>query len=298
MDLHRFAEWIVPEARAAENGGVSAYPQSFAARPHASQSWFVYGLPAGTTKQDAVVVENTGDRPVSVRLYPVDATHTSDGAFALRNEDEPRKDVGSWIILSRASLRLGPGEKQEVPFAVRLPPGLPPGDYAGGIIVQNDELSRRSGEGMQVSILSRLGVRVYESVPGKTQVSLRVGALGYRWTDDRLIVSLPAKNLGTVRLEWKGTVEVRNMFSSAVARQTFEKELQPASSAVLLLPLPVNKPLFDRYTVEVQGNYEARGVTKPFSAEASFFAFRGGILLGIGLALLLVGAAIALKRRR
>lgn len=131
------------------------------------QSWVVLQLAPGASQRARAVVSNTSDAPQAVRFSTADATTTADGVFTLAGEAEPRRDVGAWITPDLTRLTLAPHESRAVGFTVRVPEGTTPGDHAGGLLVQADGPGEAaSGDGMSVTIVERVGLRVYVDVPG------------------------------------------------------------------------------------------------------------------------------------
>lgn len=131
------------------------------------QSWVVLGLAPGASQRAQAVVSNTSDAPQAVRFSTADATTTADGVFTLAGEAEPRRGVGAWITPDVTRLTLAPHESRRIGFTVRVPEGATPGDHAGGLLVQADGAGEAaSGDGMSVTIVERVGLRVYVEVPG------------------------------------------------------------------------------------------------------------------------------------
>lgn len=148
---------------AAEDGEMSIYPASWDGENELTKYWYIYSLDKGDSHQDQVVVENTGGSPLSVKIYAVDALTTSDGAFALENEDEEKNDIGAWVTLSESELDLAAGESQIVDFTISIPEDTEPGEHIGGIVIENKTIK----EGQQLNLKTRVGVRIYETVPGE-----------------------------------------------------------------------------------------------------------------------------------
>ncbi|MFA4930866.1 MAG: DUF916 domain-containing protein [Patescibacteria group bacterium] len=150
-------------ALAAEDGEMAIYPANWDGENELTKYWYIYNVDKGNTHHDQVVVENTGNTPLSIKIYPVDALTTADGAFALENEDENKDDVGAWVKLSESELDLAPNEQRVVDFTIDIPAETEPGEHIGGIIIENKTIK----EGEQLNIKTRVGVRIYETVPGE-----------------------------------------------------------------------------------------------------------------------------------
>ena len=240
-----------------------------------SNAWFIYHLDLGQQKQDGIRVINNKKETVVVRLYAVDATTTSDGAFALMPEDAPRKDVGSWVKLAVPEIEIPASSEKTVPFTFSVPGNANVGDHAGGIIMQEvDTNNNLSGTG--VRIITRVGVRIYETVPGQVQKDAEVTKFDWReaptgianfWKDlfdinNKTLFFMGIKNNGNVSLTPKATVEVKNIFGQTVVKlpdqeigSVFPHEENPNSVVTW-----DGMPLLGRYTVNLTVKFAEGGV--------------------------------------
>ncbi len=160
-------------ALAAETGEMSIHPYEWDGENEITQYWYIYNLDKGDSHQDKVVVENTGNKTISVKIYPVDGLTTSDGAFALENEDEEKNDIGAWVTLSKNELTLEPKQSEIVDFTISIPSDTTPGEHIGGIIMENKEIM----EGEQINVKTRVGVRIYETVPGEVVKKVNIESI-------------------------------------------------------------------------------------------------------------------------
>lgn len=158
-------------ATALTTGGIGAYPAHPDPTIKYSESWFIYSLDLGESKEDAVLLSNTTPEAQTIKLYPVDAVPSNQGNFALEAESDPRDGIGAWIELSETLVTLEPGEQREIPFTITIPETADVGEHAGGIILQKAKAGEVEGN-MGASIVTRIGVRVYETVPGEIRKNL------------------------------------------------------------------------------------------------------------------------------
>ncbi len=133
-----FLSVLAVPALGASSGGLGIFPATYDPDVPHSDAWFIYNLVPGETKHDAVLVVNTSDETISAKLYPVDATTTKDGAFALRERSESTTDVGAWVGLSHSEVTVAPGEEITVPFTISIPSNAPVGDHIGGIVLEKN----------------------------------------------------------------------------------------------------------------------------------------------------------------
>jgi hypothetical protein len=158
---------------AAENGEMSIHPYEWDGQNELTKFWYMYNINKGENYQDKVVVENTGDITMSVKIYPVDGLTTTDGAFALENEDEEKNDIGAWVTLSKNEVTLEPNQQEIIDFTFTVPAEASPGEHIGGIIMEDKQLL----EGNQLNVKTRVGVRIYETVPGEIVKKVAIGPI-------------------------------------------------------------------------------------------------------------------------
>jgi LysM repeat protein len=242
--------------------------------PH-SASWFVYNLDLGRSKTDSVRVINNKPETVVVKLYAVDATTTSDGSFALLPEDAPRTDVGSWVQLAANEIEIPANSEKTVPFTITVPDEADVGDHMGGLVMQEVE-GANSMSGTGVKIVTRVGVRIYETVPGEVKKDFEITKFEWR-TDQkrtgnflkdildinrRTAFIFGLKNKGNVKITPKATIEVWNIFGKKVA-DLRDKEIG------ILFPRKENEgetiywdgmPFFGRYKVRLTTTFSEDGV--------------------------------------
>ena len=151
---------------ALSSGGIGGYPAHPDPNIKYSESWFIYNLDLGESQDDDLILFNTTNEPQTIKLYAVDSVPSNQGNFALEAEAAPKEGIGAWIKLSQTLVTLQPGENQEIPFTITIPPDADVGEHSGGIILQKAQ----AGEALAASgasIVSRIGIRVYETVPGE-----------------------------------------------------------------------------------------------------------------------------------
>lgn len=213
----------VGTARAIEYGmlgGKPAYPDE---KIPDSQSWFIYNLSPGESKEDGVEVMNLFPESWEALIYAADTTRSSSGGFALKQFSEPKDEVGSWVKfypddppakfqnifkkkggkiipfcgMSRDDLLkesgsktmtdedfsvfekwcqgeesvrrvLNPKERTIIPFVSRVPDNADVGEHTGGILIQKVQPDDAGvSDGSAVKLTTRVGVRIYETVPGE-----------------------------------------------------------------------------------------------------------------------------------
>ncbi|MFD0684304.1 WxL protein peptidoglycan domain-containing protein [Actinomadura fibrosa] len=218
-------------------GGFSWSVKPAGARGQSRRDFFVYALTPGQRVRDKVVVTNTGDRPLTFRVYATDAFNTADGSFALYAAGRPATDVGTWIAIAGAPTRtVRPGRSAELPFTLTVPSGATPGDHAGGVIAAVTEQTT-GAQGQRVNIDRRIAARVYARVDGALTSSLQVEALDAAPGRPPLgrgdvNVTYRIRNTGNVRLTAAARVGVTGPFGAGLGRPVTRRvpELLPGNA--------------------------------------------------------------------
>ncbi len=232
--------------QAVENGTISAFPTNQNNTDPRSKSWFIYGIPGGMDKKDSVTVENQGENPITLQVYAVDSTETSEGSFALKNESDPKYDVGSWVKLSVSEVTLGAKESKKIPFTITVPLNAEKGEHSGGIIFQTASPKKLETKGMGINVVSRVGVRIYETVPGEDSLNLRVDNLHHTTVDDQLTFSFMVENKGTAHVIPSGFLEVKDMLGRTLDKINLDSmlvETVPGQPVTVTVPTKIVPPV-------------------------------------------------------
>ena len=215
---------ISRQVLAAEMEDVAVYPATWDETNPLSKYWFIYSLQPGEIKEDAIELANLTKKQVSLDIYTVDALTTKEGAFALRNKNEPKKDTGAWIALSTNEVNLGPQEVKVIPFTVVVPANADVGDHAGGIVVVQKESSQQTiDQQFGVNVVTRVGVRIYANIPGEIIRQLRITNFIIEKRENQRMFILELTNQGNVRLEPEGELMVKNIFGKEIFDSVIEK---------------------------------------------------------------------------
>jgi hypothetical protein len=163
-------------------------------------------LEPGERAVDHVAVSNHSATEVTFALSANDGYLTERGSFDMRPAAVPPTDGGAWITVADEVV-VGPGKTEVVPFEVTAPADAVPGDHPAGVAA-----SVRSGGEMSVD--SRVGVRVNLRVPGQVVAALDAELLDVSFGQGsglfgpgELVVRYAVVNDGTVAL--RAASEVR-----------------------------------------------------------------------------------------
>lgn len=204
-------------------------------------------LPGEEMERRAVITNRT-DEAHHVRVYPVDATVTAQGGFALGERDATRSGVGAWLHLPVSELTLAPHSTTPLPFRVTVPADATPGDHAGGVVIETDPKGQPQDLGdnfaVQMNLVERIGVRVYLTVAGQAVRTLGVGKLTWERTGNGIRFEVPVTNTGNVRLDPRAELTFRGFrLPSDVLGMSRVETLLPRSTVTLTGRWP-HPPLF------------------------------------------------------
>jgi len=246
-------------------GGLGIYPNQseWDEKNALTKSWFIYTLEPGQVKQAKVDVVNQSGQPVEVKIYPVDAVTTKDGAFAPQPEDRERIDVGAWTTISVSELSLEPKETKAVDFTIKVPENAEVGDHMGAIIVQPKEVPEAE-EGTTMRVVTRVGARIYLTVPGEIIKELEIEEFSWKMEEGQVVFYLTLTNKGNVRILPKGEIEIKDKLGKIVDKiQITEREIFPKDTIVL--PTKWEKTIVGKFTALATVSYDGKILTKELS---------------------------------
>ncbi len=244
-----------------------------------SNSWFIYNLDLGKSKDDAVRVINNRQETAIIKLYAVDATITTDGGFALLSEEDARKDVGAWVKLALNEVEVPAKSEKMVPFTITIPKDADAGDHAGGIIMQELEgpSSQPNITGTGVKIVTRVGVRIYQTVPGEVRKDAAISRFDWQMQpdekagflrkflglDQKTLFFLGIENKGNMRISPSAKVEVKNIFGRMVGSVSAQEMgvVFPRTKTIDNVLVWQGMPIAGRYAANLEVNF-GEGIDK------------------------------------
>jgi uncharacterized repeat protein (TIGR01451 family) len=272
-------------AFAADNGSVSL-------RPANEDDFFHISLAPGAAIDATAIASNKTAAAITLHSYPVDGKGTTQGTFVLASQTDPRVGVGAWVKMDAAPLVVAANSESPIPFRLSVPLGTPPGEYAGGLIVQTPPQAGKAavmsnGDSIQMSSIQRVGVRIYLTVAGTAITTLKHGVLAWQRTGDTITFSLPVRNTGNTILHPVANVRLTSRIGPN-ARLTFETPESLLPGAIIIMHARLKPlPQFESGTATATLNSEAGTAT---SQTTLAFAPWGLIALSLlGLALVTYG---------
>ena len=142
-------------------------------------SYFSYELVAGSVMFEEALVMNSGDVPVTLKLFAADGITAINGGTAFARQGQEINGVARWLSLSVTEIMLGPGEEIVVPFVINVPPDASPGHHVAGLVVEAPSSGEASstGEGeaqFTTRVIRQAGVAVVIDVPGARVTALEI----------------------------------------------------------------------------------------------------------------------------
>ncbi|MCC7196927.1 DUF916 domain-containing protein [Candidatus Peregrinibacteria bacterium] len=224
-----------------------------------NQSWFVYEKMPGEIIEDVATIKNQSERDVNVRIYAVDATSNASGSFILKFLNDKQMGIGVWTDVEKKELTIKPDERVDIPFRITIPENATPSEYYGGIVVesgggadQTKYCEPNNKCNTSVSVRTRIGSRIYITVPGKISEKVTWSDFSFdRGWDGKSYLNFGVKNQGNVAYEPKAEIEIYNQDGKLFDR--FEAELGDS-----LPGTTINKKVAWNKQPSLFGNYSAK----------------------------------------
>lgn len=193
---------------AADIGGLGIFPAYYDTQNPQSESWFIYNLVSGEEKKDTLLIRNSSNKTLSAKIYSADGTTTADGAFTLEGVHEKKDGLGAWVKLPIETVTVSPGEEKKIDFTIHVPGNASVGDHTGGILLEN--IDAQAGKG--VNVVTRVGVRIYETVPGLLIRKLKITDFSWKLVNDKVVFYFSLANEGNTQLTPSGKLNYQNSF--------------------------------------------------------------------------------------
>lgn len=283
-----------------------------------NQSWFVYTKNPGDIIEDTATIKNYGDEEADVKIYPVDGETSPGGSFILKFDQEDQNGIGDWTKMQTNELKVGPGERVDVPFTITIPKEIPPGQYIGGIVIEYGTASadaspdtcgstqEKTGcNNSIVTVKTRIGSRIYLTIPGQTQENVALTDFSFYMTlAGQPRFSFKIENKGNVSYEPVAQIEVRDAMGNLY--DSFSESLGtilPNSTTEPTISWDKEMPIIGRYTatasVIFQKKYQGQSGTlhAAASTKTTSFWFAPWNYLFYALLILLAACAVYAYRK-
>ncbi len=221
-----------------------------------NQSWFVYKKEAGQVIQDIASVKNFSNEVANIRVYAVDANNNESGNFILKFAKEEQKSIGAWTEVKEKNLTIQPNQKIDIPFSIKIPNGISPGQYLGGIVIESagDGTSNCEVEpcDSKVNVKTRIGSRIYLTVPGEVVEKIDWKSFTqYQNLKGTSYFKFNIVNEGNISYEPRAKIVIKN--GSGQIYDQFERNLGtivPKSTSEPTISWEKPAPFFGDFTAE------------------------------------------------
>jgi hypothetical protein len=221
-----------------------AVPRGEADNPRAYRYIIDY-LPTETVIHRRILIVNGEQKTARFSVYP-DAAYISDGSFT-GYSGATRSELTNWISVRHPSVTLAAGASALDTITISVPKGATRGEHYGVIWVQQ-AAAPRTGAGIGVTEVSRVGVRLYLAVGrgGAPPTSFDITSLAGRMTAaGQPYIVARVNNTGGRALDLNGSVRLTNGPGNTSsgpfpARQIVT--IAPGQSWTMTFPLPKTLP--------------------------------------------------------
>ena len=248
---------IVPSATLSfTGGGVSVFPARTAQHP-GIRSWFVYEAEPGTIIKDKVELINNTGKTVTMHVAVLDGAVTSDGGYTFVGGESESKDIGTWAKLEKTEVTLAPKEHRFINLTVTVPENADVGSHPGGVVVwEKQALSATTKQGGQLKIITRVGARMYLTVPGEIVRKLEVKDLHHLFQRGVLYFGMTLINKGNVQLTPEADITLRGIFGVIGRQEKSQLGLVLRGTTIKpRVPWQSKPPFFGRYIADFRIHY-------------------------------------------
>ncbi len=200
---------------------------------------FEYSTDPGTAIKDWVVIANSGTVAADFRVYATDAINDFEsGDISLLPANKAPSDIGAWVTLNLAELRLEPGTQATVPFDLLIPSDASPGDHTAGIIASSTTTGEKDGQ--QVVVDQRVATRINLRVSGEIAPSVETSGFVSSFSPSlnpfapgSVGIDYAVRNNGNIRLDVKQKLDIVGPFGIPLGQVTPEpvQNLLPGQAA-------------------------------------------------------------------
>ncbi|TAK95570.1 hypothetical protein EPO05_03790, partial [Patescibacteria group bacterium] len=166
--------------------------------------------------------------------------------------------------------KMGPKEKTTIPFVFRVPDDIDVGEHTGGILIQKvSPESQETSQGSAIKLTTRVGVRIYETVPGEIvkkmtlegfEVKKNFGEFDFRdwFGKDRkkqeYLVQSRVQSESNISLEYHDVIHVKDLIFGQRS-QDIDRSFQILRKDKFISNLSWNNPRFGWFSFQTEAKY-------------------------------------------
>lgn len=225
--------------------------------------------------------------------------------------DESFGNFEKWCQGSdKVEIRMEGKEKLNIPFVFKVPEGVDVGEHTGGILIQKSASENSEAvSGSAVKLTTRVGIRIYETVPGEivkklsfSDFSIKKNFSEFFWPwnkesrmklGEHLVVS-KIGNEGNVSTAFKENIIIKNLiFGNSKHNQQIEREFQVLKGDEFISNFSWIAPRFGYFLLQKNFSYKnGQGLEEKAESETikvwifpwRELGFTAGFLLILGIA--------------
>ncbi len=275
----------------------------------------------GSTITQSFRVNNPNDHPVSVTIEAVDAVTGELTGVQLGKPGSAKALTARWVVVSTPQVTLAPATYRDIPFTVHVPANATPGQYLTGVSASVPLSSADAAAaaapagqaGFSMAVRFQRAIAVEVDVPGTRAARLKVSGVDPQATPGGVNLGVHIANVGNAFAHGSGVVRVADTNTdtsfkidtfvggtSIVYPMRWTKTVVPGTHHVEVdLTYEDGRRASWSGTVVIAGDAQSRLENALRNVTVHQHASRSGFLIALAgaVALLLVGAAIALRRR-
>lgn len=248
---------------------------------------------AGSARSGSFTVVNDGTLEYTFIVYAAPysvANYTYDPDYTTIKDNT---DAFQWVQFDQTSWTLGPGERVEVPYTLRVPEGAAPGGHYGVLFA---ETQPRSDGGTQVLRKKRVGSTLLVKVNGDYTTAGKTADMMIDWLQltPPLTATARIENSGNVDFSAATKMRVRDALGNVRYQQEIESTVYPGTVRDVRAAWQ-NAPWFGLYRVELETKVlDTAETTGSYVLIAPVWLL---IIMALALASGVYGAVLSRKKR-
>lgn len=131
---------------------------------------YTFAAEPGDEIEDAIVVTNYSDSPLTLSVYAADGFTTAEGLLDLVPTGTESTDLGTWVSVETTEITLDPGDQETITFTIEVPDDAIPGDHTGGLVTS----LAGTAEGTNLAVDRRLASKINVRIAGALTVQAAV----------------------------------------------------------------------------------------------------------------------------
>jgi len=199
----------------------------------------------GASTTLSVEIKNTGDIPVALSIFKVNALSGMNGGFLAGDPDDPPLDPTGWIDFPEQEIQLAAGEAKDISFTATVPENASPGQYISGLIAKTSNSLEIPGSTVFRQYLAT-AITIGILVPGEIAPSFEPGQPQVLGDAGTLRIDIPVINTGNYLVRPAGELTLTDTQGQVVLRSQIDMgSIYAGRDSAFEIVLPDQMPLGD-----------------------------------------------------